>query len=233
MRTATRTAHTVGASGLAFAIAIFGVACTPEPEPEPDLIPTVMETPALLWKDGIEPSSALEADARVMAVRAGEVGISMAWNTGDFTIAQLTEHVTQTRLKELVSVYRDGGVDRAYEPGPRPFEPLAIIEEFEDGGALVEVCRPVLSYAWYYNAFDTEDLRYGEVDPSFGTRLARVVREDGELKYAGDLLYSDEGWVESRACDEVPVAVGLFDPQPVIPEDPQAEPARPPLFEEQ
>lgn len=228
-----RTTHTAGVIGTALVLAVVGTACTPGPDPAPQP-PTVMDTPDLVWSDGFSPSSPLEADERVGVIRAAEMGTAMAWNTGDFTIAQLTDHLTRARIEERLRRYRSIESDRRYLPGPDPFEPLAIVEEFEDGGALVEICRPSLSFSWYYDTFETGDPRFGEVGPDpAATRRARVVREGGELKYDGDLIYSDEGWVESRPCDEVPVPVGLFDPQPVIPEDPQDGPVRPPLFEEQ
>lgn len=198
--------------------------------PGPERAPaTEMQTPDLVWTDGISPSSPLEADERVKVLRAAGVGSAMAWNSGDFTIAQLTDHLTQARIESLVSLYRTDGKHRSYDPGPAPFEPLEIVEEFEDGGGVVEVCRPSLGRSWVYDVTDEFDPVHGSFDPASGrTERLRVVREDEVLKLDGEVPgYS------SRECGDRRVPVGLFDPQPVIPAESRKEPVRPPLFEEQ
>ncbi|MBD8078642.1 hypothetical protein [Cellulosimicrobium arenosum] len=199
---------------------------TPSPAPKPtDLSPTVMETPELVWLDDREPSSTLEDDERVRTIRAAEIGRTMAWNSGDFTIAQLTESATRGHIAAWVRAYRSDGEGRPYDPGPAPFEPLELLEEFEDGGGVVQVCKPSLGLSWMFDTIDSFDERHGQIGRGASTWRVTVVREDGRLKVA------DRDPRGGESCDVSGVAVGLFDPEPAAPDVPPEEPVRAPLFE--
>lgn len=91
-----------------------------------DGTPTVIDTPTIVWKNGAEPSSPLEASPYVQYLRALELGKALSWNTGDFTIEQLTS------TNPVPQIWEGRYVDPRNAPsvylGPMPFEPVSLTE---------------------------------------------------------------------------------------------------------
>lgn len=214
MTRARRTAVGLALGGLAVACG----ACSPPPEP------TVMETPAIVWKDGIEPSSLLEDHELVQVARRAEVGRSMAWNSGDFTITQLTDNVGVSLITSAARTYGEQREMPWADPGPDVWEPLEIVKE-SAGGGVIAVCRPRRGEAWFISE---KDATFGEVEPEGSVDWITIAREGGRLK-----LVKYDSSPDFADCDASGVPIGLFDPLPEVPTEPVYEPVRPPSFEEQ
>lgn len=183
-----------------------------------------METPTIVWKDGIEPSSPLEDNELVQVLRRAEIGQAMAWNSGDFTIAQLTENVSVGLVAAAARAYGQQREMPWAQPGPVPWEPLEIVEESADGG-VVAVCRPGWDEEW---AISDRDSTFGEVEQAGNVDWITIGREGGRLK-----LVKYDSSPDFADCDASGVPIGLFDPLPEVPTEPVYEPVRPPLFDEE
>ena len=195
------------------------------PQPTPTVVepPTVMATPELVWENGQEPSSPLESDPAVQAVRAALIGEAMAMNTGDFTIAQFTETTTRSAQESDQSTYIEGGV--RFYPGPWPFAPVRVEREETETGE--EAFRVFACFSDGSGA--TWPIRE---DSPGGTLL----RERGAVSWVRVLrtpdglitdLYFDS--VEDEQCDPATIPVAHFAEQPdaVFPPDGvQREPVR-------
>jgi hypothetical protein len=188
-----------------------------------------MHTPTIIWQDGIEPTSPLETDERIIAARKGEIGKAMAFGSGDFTIAQLTDNVTQKAINNLAEIYsgqHSAGV--MIDPGPLPWQPLSV--SGDENNATIIVCTPDPD-GWYIQA----DVPGGKVDRSRAqTEKVLMVKRDGRWMYDGYTNVNDSSDPKSellgQPCDGSVIPVGLFDPAPKLPGVAPTAPVRPPLF---
>ncbi|MDR6612969.1 hypothetical protein [Leifsonia sp. 1010] len=181
--------------------------------------PTVMKTPTIVWQDGKRPSSELENHPAIKTLRAATIGDAMAWNSGDFTIKQLTD------------TYRYGGsiVDR-YENqrdhpwvyrGPLPFEPVKV-DRLANGDYDVTVCALPLKdwtittpgHDWSANENPSEPHLETWSVGRFEKLGLRIIGGGGSL---------------DESCDRSTIPVGFFDPQPVLPKGPITKPKREPF----
>lgn len=211
---------------------------------EPVAAATVMDPPQIVWQDGHRPDSPLEADPWVQALRARSLGTAMAWNTGDFTIRQLTDYVTEERTVELAERYARQGRDASVYLGPGvPFEPLEVVVLDDGSAAAVVVCVPYLAtmrstLPTWSTVFPPFESRLPEVrDPEAYAEVwyQRADEETGEryLIDSEDPLVGELEWQvrdsEREPCDPEAVPVGWFDPEPALPRSTVTGPVREPL----
>jgi hypothetical protein len=181
--------------------------------------PTVLTTPEVRWEPA-EPSSTLRDDPYAQAALASSLGMVLAFNADDFTIAQLTDHTTQARVQRLYEDHVARFVERDADPiawaGPLPQTVLDVTENAAGDGADVLICD--VSAEWYIDASHTPTLE--------GARptalLVTVVTEDDALKV--DSVEAGGG-----ECDPGEVALGLFEPAPVPADDVTESSVRAPL----
>lgn len=186
--------------------------CTVATQPKP----TVVDTPAILWQ--VAPSSPLESNKYVQALRAADIGWAMAVNLQDFSILQFTNTRTAREGVEDYEGYlghvfgRIANADPTFEPfvvlGPAQWEPLTVTPNAGDNGATIDAC--FLGTPTYSN-----EGRSGVGD--FGRLWTFAVETDlesGVIVTAGDVSGSNE------ECDSSTIPVGRFSPVPTLPEDP-------------
>lgn len=173
--------------------------------------PTVIDTPAILWD--VAPTSPLESNKYVQAMRAAEVGWALAINNRDFSILQFTNTVTARGGIDSYDSYMRtvfglrGGDDP--EPfvvlGPSRWVPLTVSPNAGDNGARIEVCyigMPVL---------DAEGERgVGESGRVWSFDVTTDV-ESGLLVAAGMSIATQ------TECDASLAPVGRFSPVPELP----------------
>ncbi len=200
--------------------------------------PTVMESPRIVWQDGRAPDSPLEADPWVQAMRARDLGVSMAWNSGDFTIRQLTDYESDEDVARIVEYYVVQGDDPSVDVGPMPFEPLAVTELPDGSAAAVRACfleKSMSEHAtepWIYDVFG-EPERVATIGVWFwgfeeGTGERHRLDSDDPRIEEFDESVTDG---EDEECDPESVPFGLYDPEPQLPEAPVTKPVRAPLVE--
>ena len=206
-------ARRLGVVVLAVVVGVVLAGCVPGP--------TVMQTPRIVWQDGKRPSSELENHPAVKLLRAAMIGDAMAWNSGDFTIKQLTE--TYEDGHSIVQEYEDQGDDPWVYRGPLPFQPVDV--EYRDNGSYdVTVCALPLKdwtittpgHDWAANQNPSKPHLETWYIGDYGERGLRVIGGGG-FRYG--------------PCDGSTIPVGFFDPQPVLPKGPITKPKRDPFPE--
>ncbi|TPW73513.1 hypothetical protein [Schumannella sp. 10F1B-5-1] len=103
--------------------------------------PTVIDDPQIDWTEGGPPAGPRDDDPIVQAARAADEGIALARIHRDFTIAQLTDHVTSQLAADAYQGFlrvADSG-KATVAPGPTPMTVLTI--ESDDDTASVEFCE--------------------------------------------------------------------------------------------
>lgn len=187
----------------------------------PALTPaTVIDTPTIVWKNGVEPSSPLEASPYIQYLRALHLGNAVAWNAGDFTVEQLTAY--SPRPKTLQTRY-EAQAERPYVyMGPLPFEPVSVTDLplTADGNpqVKVEICtRQEGDYLKYESEIESDQLRrfHG------GRIMEYTMVYDSESK-----TISEQSLGTNIPCDNDSVPLGLFTPEPEVPSAPVTEPVR-------
>lgn len=183
--------------------------CTVPMQPKP----TVVDTPAILWQ--VAPSSPLESNKYVQALRAADVGWALAVNLRDFSILQFTNTRDAREGIEDHESYIRGvfGPDRdESEPfvvlGPARWEPLTVTPNAGDNGATVQAC--------YMGTprYSSEGLTgVAEV----GYLVTFQVETDLE---SGVLVEADGSSGSDKECDPSTIPVGKFSPVPTLPTDP-------------
>jgi len=182
---------------LATAAIVLGlVGCTPQAT----VLPTVQTEKA--------GTAALDGDDYVTAMRAAELGETMAWNSGDFTIKPLTESTTAHGIDSIYDHYfaytfRDV-VPEVYA-GPPIWAPVevAIVE----GGAEVTVCL----------AEQDRIMTAADDETSYNLAIGRLIT--WVLIDGGDgLVEIDHSVGTDEECDASASEVLAFDPQPKAPE---------------
>lgn len=186
--------------------------------------PTVVEDPVLVWEDGVAPSSALESNEWVQALREYELGWSMAWNMGDFTLPQLTDHVERWEVVDLAEDYAKQEAPLV-ALGPFPFEPLSV-HELDSGGVAVLVCAPEDLGLMWLSASGERTMGEPRAEREARVRVRFLERDEltGDVLYLGgsrNVPLPEE--VRSRSvetCDGSGISVGYFAEQPEVPEHP-------------
>lgn len=192
-----RSKITLAFSGtLAVMLAAGLTACEPPAQP----VPTVLETPDVVWETPEEwvSASPLEDDERVKAVRGAELGLVLATNARDFSIAQITDYLPAESVDFYYDRYDNTRLIRYV--GPPIMLPLSITE-LDGGGAEVTFC--VVDY-WQIDAKKSEatyDFSDGE------TRVYTVEHDD----VTGNLVETDWQGLK-QDCDASGAPVGRFDP---------------------
>ena len=169
--------------------------------------PSVIDTPDVVWETPEQwvSTSPLEEDERVKAARSAELGLALATNARDFSIAQITDYLPARTVDEYYDGYDNTRLLRYV--GPPIMLPLALTE-LEDGGAEVTFC--VVDH-WTIDARKTQ----ASYDFADGTTRVYTVEKDAD---GGNLVLT--GWQGlSEPCDATGAPVGRFDP-PVAPLDP-------------
>jgi hypothetical protein len=205
------------AAGRLFAVIAAGAAllalsgCSSAPESR--LTPSVVETPAIVWRDGVEPSSPLEESRFVKFLRANLLGEVVAWNAGDFTIDQFISTTSPARVRTLVERYESQYTWQVKYLGPTPFEPLRVTESKDGESAEIVLCEAADA--------DTQIETAGipSESPHLSARIAKLhSSKSGRLVVTDGFSHSDE------SCAGVTVPVGFFDPRPTLPTDALKEP---------
>ncbi|MDR6612970.1 hypothetical protein [Leifsonia sp. 1010] len=182
--------------------------------------PTVMKTPRIVWQDGKRPSSELEKHPAVKLLRAAMIGDAMAWNSGDFTIKQLTE--TYEDGHSIVQEYEDQGDDPWVYRGPLPFEPVEV-EEINGIDYDVTVCAlPLKDWTITTPGHDWA----ANQNPSKPHLETWHIAKCEKL---GLRVIGGGGGTDEDSCDGSTIPVGFFDPQPVVPKGPITKPQRDPF----
>ncbi|CAN5564918.1 hypothetical protein BH10ACT7_BH10ACT7_28730 [soil metagenome] len=183
--------------------------CTVPMQPKP----TVVDTPAILWQ--VAPSSPLESNKYVQALRAADIGRALAVNLRDFSILQYTN----TRpAREGVEGYESYlrtvfGIDNdRSEPfvllGPAQWEPLAVTPNAGDNGATIQAC---------FNGAPTFSSEGRSGVAEVGYLWSFTVTTDLE---SGVLVTAGESSGSDKECDSSTIPVGRFSPVPMLPVDP-------------
>jgi hypothetical protein len=181
--------------------------------------PTVIPTPEIAWKEGLEPSSPLESDPRIVAFRQAMVGRALAWNTGDFTIRQYTEYASEEMVAGDAKKYATQGDQAFAYKGPQPFQPLEI-EEGPGWWDAISIC----AYPFKDWALTSPSFVWSELDLPYPTIHRWYVgkSEDGSWRLLG-------GGGTNARCDGSTIPIGYFNPQPKLPDGPITKPKRAPL----
>ncbi|UCR89984.1 hypothetical protein [Mycetocola spongiae] len=215
----------------ALLLSVLGLAaCAPEePTPEPEKPATVINTPTQIWKDGITPSGPLEDDEWVQAVRRYEIGTALAWNTGDFTISQLTSVVEYP--EDISRPYAQQGNAPYVYLAPRPFvvissEPSPGAEPPSSGRRVTICAAPQIDWILPAVPFDRASPRLGNDNSGIFRAVLRTYTV-GKLDN-GNYDVSGGG---GDKCDATGAAIGYFDPAPTLPKTPVTKPVRQPFTE--
>ncbi|ROR80230.1 hypothetical protein SAMN06295974_3919 [Plantibacter flavus] len=218
LRAPSRTARavTLVLAGLGLTGALTG--CT-------DTQPTVIPTPEIVWQDGITPTSPLEAEHLVNVAREADIGKAMASNSGDFTIAQLTDNWDHDYVEHISRSYAGQGKHPIVYPGPEPWTPTRIIEE-DTAHAVVEVCAITPGYGRVKGTVNPG----GQYNRGRASLLRlELVRVDGQWKRTIDGEYSGGDF---GPCDGSSIPVGYFRPAPELPDTPVDAPLPTPTDDE-
>jgi hypothetical protein len=181
-------------------LATFLVAVLTGCEQTVERVPTVLATPNVLWETPEEAisTSPLEEDDRVKAVRGAELGLALATNARDFSIAQITDYYP---ARTVDFYYRRYDNTRLIQyVGPPIMLPLAITE-LDGGGAEVTFC--VVDH-WQIDAKKSE----ATYDFLNGETRRYTVEKDPET---GNFVETDWQGM-SQDCDATGAPVGRFDP---------------------
>jgi len=183
---------TIGAIALALGLG----GCAPEPTVLPEV---VVDRPG---------TSSLDDDQYVVALRATQLAQAMAWNTGDFTIAPLTESTTAEGIDSLYRHYFSFTF-RDYEPevwvGPAIWAPTSVDETSE--GIEVTVCLPSQDRTITKSSPETRfDLDAGRI-----STYVLDVADDGRISI------DHENGTED-ACDATTAEITVFAKAPTPPD---------------
>lgn len=200
-----RAAKRVSVAVLAIASVILPTGCSAVEEG-----PSVIATPDITWAS--QSTSPLESDRYVEAARVADLGYTVAFNAADFSIEQFTsthtgDGVASTARGFLATFVKAGRSPEVY-PGPAIRLPLEVVENAAGDGAVITVCE----------AMDNWVLSAGvpETRPELtGGRILTV--QIGTSEQTGELVEIDTT-SSSDDCDATGAAVGLFVPEPDIPE---------------
>ena len=164
-------------------------------------VPTVVPTPDVSWTTAQEwvSDSPLEDDERVKTVRAAQLGLALATNARDFSIAQITDYFPAATVDSYYDRYDNTRLLRYV--GPAIMLPLDIAE-LPGGGAEVTFC--VVDH-W------TIDAKQSTVSYDFaaGETRSYTVEKDPTT---GRLVQTDWQGL-SIDCDATGAPVGVFQPQ--------------------
>lgn len=176
--------------------------------------PTIVDTPAILWD--VAPTSPLEQNKYVQALRAADIGAAMAINLHDFSILQFANtRDARENIKGyesyVLSVFGNFRQEK-YEPyvvlGPARWVPISVTPNAGDTGAFVSACfigTPIES---------AEGLRGVGEEGHLATFEVITDLESGLLVTAASSSSS------STACDASEAPVGRFSPVPTL-DDPE------------
>ncbi|GIJ00062.1 hypothetical protein CLV28_0937 [Sediminihabitans luteus] len=191
--------------GVLVGVGVVGLsACGPPEEWSWDRDPEPAVTPSIVWSDG-EPTSDLEADPWVQAVRAGLVPYAVAYDSRDLRSDSLHETWTPNGIAQMrKDIASFAGEDDWWRmPGPFPFDPLTV-EVVQDGAsATVQGCT---LEPWWYGRLDPWERQERQVSPS--TMRFEVVKTDP----GGYLVDSVEPI--GVPCESDHMTAGVFDPLP-------------------
>lgn len=179
--------------------------------------PTIMKTPDIVWADNKPPSSPLEDTVEVKAMRAQLLGRALAWNTGDFTLPQFTDHAANVTVLNLADAYHSPSEHFLY-PGPIPVQPVSI-EPRSGKVIIIKICA----------SSDDQWIGYpsgqsGVLNPGTGEVRDYVLSLDNNGTIIDGVLSGSYG----VGCDVDSIPRGYFSPAPVQRENTD-EPARWPL----
>ncbi|GIJ00061.1 hypothetical protein Slu03_24380 [Sediminihabitans luteus] len=179
-------------------------ACGPPEEWSWDRDPEPAVTPSIVWSDG-EPTSDLEADPWVQAVRAGLVPYAVAYDSRDLRSDSLHETWTANGIDRMTRklMYFVGEDDWPRIPGPYPFDPLTVEVAQDGASATVHGCSLV---PWWYTSLDPWERLEHEASP---TKIRFEVVTTAEGAY---LIDSVEPTLV--ACESDHMTAGVFDPLP-------------------
>lgn len=216
----TRTTR-VGAIAVALTMGTLS-GCTSAPEPD-NGPPTVLESPAMEWVDGIEPAqNDLENNRYIQGAREYYLADALAWNTGDFTISQLTDFLSDAQLDSVVSAYSRQGNHPYVYTAPMPFTVMSVEykeahPEYEDSVARVS-----------YTVCAAPEKEY-----LISARSGGVAQDENiarELSFDRDTtdprLFSVARILDVDCSDVTNIPVHRFVDQPVLPEVPVDRPVR-------
>jgi hypothetical protein len=202
------------ARGLCFAVAGAALAlsgCAAKPEPRPT--PSVIATPAIVWTDGVEPSSPLEQNKFVRFLRASLLGEAVAWNSGDFAVDQLISTSAPERIEFLINLYEEQHVVQWKYLGPLPIEPVSVDEAADGMSARVVFCIGADS-DWQLRTAGSSN------DSPPSTAFVGQVEVTGSRR-----AFVRDGFSPTdQSCGATSVPVGHFNPPVTVPEDPFAHP---------
>jgi hypothetical protein len=170
--------------------------CTPSPAVLPD---SVLEH---------EGTAELENNEYVIALRANQLAEDMAWNSGDFTIAPLTESTTPDGIHLLYRHYFSYTF-RDYEPvvyvGPRIWTPLSV--ETTSEGVEVKLC----------DAAQDRTITMSDPETSYDLEDGRIVTWTLDVEDDGRVSLDHVSGTQ-EVCDASGAEIVTFDPAPIPPE---------------
>lgn len=169
----------------------------------PPQAPPLPVTPTIVWSAG-EPTSDLESDPWVAAVRAAAVPYAVAVNAVDTRSEELHSTVSERSILRLDNrLEGDGGDPDGTQrvPGPWPFDPLSV-EVAEDGrSAVVHGCS---IDKWVLT------LSQHELPPSDPVKARAMVIKLDDGTYRLDTTIGSD-----VPCESDHLTIGVFDPLPV------------------
>ena len=187
--------------------------------------PPVVEDPVLVWEDGVAPSSALESNEWVQALREYELGQAMVRNMGDFTLPQLTDHAERGDVVDHAESFAKQKAP-SVRLGPSPFEPLSVHELEEPDIAAVLVCAPddlglmVLSASGEVSMGEPR----GERKATVRARFLERDQSTGQILVVGhrrNIELPEELRAQTiKECDGSGIPVGYFSERPEVPKAP-------------
>lgn len=172
--------------------------------------PTIVDTPAILWD--VAPTSPLEDNKYVQALRAADIGAAMAINLHDFSILQFANTRDARQGVEGYENYLNAVFgnfrQEKFEPyvilGPARWVPLSVTPNAGGNGAFVSACfigTPIES---------AEGLRGVGEEGRLATFEVTTDLESGLLVTAAMSSGS------TTACDASEAPVGRFSPVPTL-----------------
>ena len=189
--------------------------CSPQ-QWDPD-VATVVETPDVVWEDG-PPAGDLEADESVVAARAAMIGVALAQNHHDYTISQLTDHVSPEYIVWLYESDIDQLSNGQPEVNPGPMPSVALETTDTARGVDVVFCGSIAD--WIVSESNPESSL--NTEDTFELTYSMEKDDDGSLVLVDLDFYGTD-------CDLSTAAVGRFSPEPELPEDVPVDSVRPPI----